>query len=211
VRHPAKADLSVEEAALARAYGERRLATFTAGRVALRAALCSLGIEGLELGIGATERGAPRVDPRAVGSISHKDHVAVGLAAVRRGAERVGVDVEVVAPLRVDISGRILCADEREEWAGLATDERDRALRVVFSVKEAIYKAIDPFVARYVGFREVRLSDVGAATRARGELVVEARLAPAPETPLAIEARFTTLDVRGETLIVAEARAEEAR
>jgi enterobactin synthetase component D len=78
------------------------------------------------------------------------------------------------------VSGRVLTADEIADLAGL--DQHQRALIViqVFAIKEAIYKAIDPFMRRYVGFREVSArsrpdGSVDVAVPARWGLQVEAR------------------------------------
>ncbi|HMG57415.1 MAG TPA: 4'-phosphopantetheinyl transferase superfamily protein [Kofleriaceae bacterium] len=38
-----------------------------------------------------------------------------------------------------------------------ALDDAGRGVTLRFSIKEAIYKAIDPYVRRYVGFTEVEL------------------------------------------------------
>ena len=67
--------------------------------------------------------------------------------------------------------------------AGLEGDERQRAILLRFSAKEAIYKALDPFVRRYVDFKEVALtprSDGGADVtmhlrEGEGPFVVEAQ------------------------------------
>jgi 4'-phosphopantetheinyl transferase EntD len=53
-----------------------------------------------------------------------------------------------------------------------------------FSVKEAIYKALDPFVRRYVAFREMSVSP-----RADGTAEVRPHL-PAAEGPFEIEATW---------------------
>jgi 4'-phosphopantetheinyl transferase EntD len=44
------------------------------------------------------------------------------------------------------------------EIAHLDVSDRAREVLLRFSAKEAIYKALDPFVRRYVGFGEVAVS-----------------------------------------------------
>ena len=51
----------------------------------------------------------------------------------------------------------MLTEAEQAEIASLAERDRAREVTVRFSAKEAIYKAIDPFVRRYVGFQEVEV------------------------------------------------------
>ena len=135
--------------------GARRV-SWAGGRIALRAALADLGVDAGA--ILSTPRGAPLVPGGARGSISHKEGLAVALAAradVDEGAWRLGIDIERVAPGKLDISKRVL---RPEELAFLPPPEDPRRiedLAFAFSAKEAIYKALDPFVARYVSFQEV--------------------------------------------------------
>jgi enterobactin synthetase component D len=162
------AQLPPEEAALAATWGDARVRTFVAGRLALRAALEELGAE-VRGPILRTARGAPVLPPGVRASVSHKDEVAVALVAERVAgddASHVGVDVELLSPPRSDVSRHVLTDAERAELAPLDEEARRRALLVRFSLKEALYKALDPFVQRYVGFLEVEarpLDDGGAA------------------------------------------------
>jgi 4'-phosphopantetheinyl transferase EntD len=67
----------------------------------------------------------------------------------------VGVDLERRAPRTIDLSRRVLTDRELAALADRDDDARRRAVVQAFAIKEAIYKAIDPFLGRYVGFREV--------------------------------------------------------
>jgi enterobactin synthetase component D len=102
-----------------------------------------------DLGRGA--RGAPDLPAHLVGSISHKDTVAVGLVAHARG-DAVGVDVEIDRAPRTDIGRMILRDEERAEVEALSPDDRVLETLLRFSAKEALYKALDRYVGRYVGF-----------------------------------------------------------
>jgi enterobactin synthetase component D len=158
-----------DERALATQTPESIRRGFVGGRLAMRSALVAAGAPAAPTLRDA--RGAPLVPPGFSGSISHKPAVAVALACASNDA-RVGVDVEIEREGRVDISRRVLTDAELAE---LESDAREIAepanassLRAHwtlerFSMKEAIYKAIDPFVQRYVGFREVRLVSAGDA------------------------------------------------
>ena len=140
----------------------------------------------------ADERGAPVVPAGMTGSISHKLSRAVAIVA-RAEHGHVGVDLERRAATRLDIARRILTPRE----ARVAGAELLR----VFSIKEAIYKAIDPIVRRYVGFQEVEL-EVGPAGEVAITVVDPVRL------PVTIEAWWTALD---DTHWLATARARRAR
>jgi 4'-phosphopantetheinyl transferase EntD len=162
--------LHPDERAAAAGLGRARRRDWSAGRLALRAALVRLDADLAEHGpIGADDRGAPRLPAGYAGSISHKRGLAVALAAADEGWA-LGIDVELDAPPRVDVSGRVLTEGERAIVLALAEAERGRAQVLRFAIKEAVYKAIDPRLRRYVGFQEVELhevvdaADAGAAT-----------------------------------------------
>src|SRR6185369_14309151 len=107
-----------------------------------------------------TPRGAPLLPEGASGSISHKEGLAVGLAAAAADVAagwRVGVDVERIAPRHPDLARYVLRPEERERLAP-ADPERQAQVLAAFSAKEAIYKALDPFVARLVAFDEVAVA-----------------------------------------------------
>jgi 4'-phosphopantetheinyl transferase EntD len=105
----------------------------------------------------ADDRGAPQLPAGVAGSISHKESIAVALVA-RDPSARVGVDVEADRARTLDISSKVLTPGELPEIAAYTGAERDREVLLRFSAKESIYKAIDPFVRRFVGFKEVSVS-----------------------------------------------------
>jgi 4'-phosphopantetheinyl transferase EntD len=173
--------LADEERAFALALPGARRRTWVGGRAALRRALEVAGIEGPGC-ILADERGAPALPRGISGSISHKETLAVALVATSTG--RVGVDVELDRVGRVDIASHVLADDELPELAGLDDEGRSREVLLRFSVKEAIYKALDPFVRRYVAFREVSVSP-------RGDGTAEVRPhLPSTEGPFEVEATW---------------------
>ena len=139
------------EQALARAKSAHTRRDFVAGRTALHLALDDFGIA-----IASSQRGAPAMPAGLTGSVSHKAGTAIAIVAPAE-AGWVGIDLEHAAPSRMDIAKRILTAAEQ---AALPADPRAVTLR--FAIKEAIYKAVDPIVLRYVGFTEVEL-DIGDA------------------------------------------------
>ena len=101
------------------------------------------------------DRGAPILPPGWVGSISHKGAFAAALTAPA-GHGHIGLDLERAQPSRQDIARRILTPREQA-----ALPDRARAVTLRFAIKEAIYKALDPYVRRYVGFTEVELDLAG--------------------------------------------------
>lgn len=156
--------LPAAERAVAGSLAGARRRTWVYGRIALRRAMQAIGVS-VEA-IGATPRGAPALPPGVTGSISHKDEIVVALAAIS-GGEQVGVDVERDRPSRHDLRRLVLRPDEGVDldapWLAVASETLLR-----FSAKEAIYKALDRYVGRYVGFGEVAVvprADQTAAAR----------------------------------------------
>ena len=160
-------ELGDPEAALARLppaeqhrageFGPQRRDAYVAGRTALHLALGAAATGEADAPILSNDRGAPILPPGWAGSISHKGAHAAALVAPA-GDGHIGVDLEVAVPPRLDIAPRILTPRELA-----ALPDRGRAVTLRFSIKEAIYKAIDPYVRRYVGFTEVELDFAGDA------------------------------------------------
>lgn len=151
----------------ARTLGDIRRRELIAGRTALH-----LALEDFSHAILPDDRGAPILPAGLSGSVSHKGAFAAAIVAPADGGF-VGIDLERAAPPRSDIARRILTAREQA-----ALPDRGRAVTLRFAIKEAIYKAIDPVVRRYVGFTEVEL-----------DLLADS-CAITTEIPLAIEAHW---------------------
>jgi 4'-phosphopantetheinyl transferase EntD len=162
------AALHPDEAAYARTLAPARRAGWVGGRVALRAALGAIGRTPAQALL-ATPRGAPALPTGVTGSVSHKRELAVAIVAATRGTPpaTLGIDVEIPDRLRHDISRHVLTPEEREALASLAPGRRAAEVLWRFSAKEAIYKALDPWVGRMVSFQEVTLVREGARAEAR--------------------------------------------
>ena len=171
-------DLHPDEHALALAMPAMRRAGFVAGRLALRAALRACAPHAADQPLLRTVRGGPQLPSGVTGSISHKRTRAIALAApsidtrtdARTDArvharEYVGVDLEERPTARdlerPSIARRILTAYEQDVLAPLEPLAHREQTLLHFALKEAVYKAIDPLVHRYVQFTEVEL-DVAA-------------------------------------------------
>ena len=131
----------------------------------------------------ADDRGAPLLPAGVAGSITHKEGLAAALVAFEPRA-KLGVDIEMDVPRSQDLSSRVLAEDEAAELASLDAVALAREVLLRFSAKEAVYKALDPWVRRYVGFKEVSVS-----TRSDGTALVTTHLEHA-EGPFDIDARW---------------------
>ncbi|MCC6245142.1 MAG: 4'-phosphopantetheinyl transferase superfamily protein, partial [Gemmatimonadaceae bacterium] len=153
-------DLHESERALADHVGAAQRAAFIAGRRALRAAITSVQPEHAQTPLLRSARGAPLVPEGLTGSISHKRTRAIAVAANTTDG-LVGVDLEE-RPTERDIhrpslATRILTSYEQDRIATSDPLAHREATLVHFAIKEAVYKAIDPYVHRYVRFTEVEL------------------------------------------------------
>ena len=145
--------LMPEERGLVASAVPKRQHEFATGRVLARELLGRLGHADFPL---LREEDRIPVWPEGiVGSISHASHVC--LAAVGRSASSagIGIDLEPDEPVESDIA-RVVCRDAEHDWvAAEGEGERARRCRVVFSVKEAVYKAFYPRTRTFWSFQDV--------------------------------------------------------
>jgi 4'-phosphopantetheinyl transferase EntD len=179
------ARLHPEEAEIAAGLRGHRLVAFVGGRLAARAVLGALGRKAGPVLAGP--RGEPLAPEGVSLSISHKQGIAVALAA-RSELGDIGVDLEDLGPPRDGIAARVLRPEERAAVDALAEGRRWTATLQRFVVKEAIYKALAPRLQRFIGFEEAAVTP-----HTDGRAVVELHLA-GEAAPVAIDARLTWLD-----------------
>jgi len=151
-----------EERVIARA-APRRRAEFATARACARDALGQLGIAPRAIPVG--EQGEPLWPDGVIGSITHCDGYRA--AAVARADELlcVGIDAEVNAPLRERVSARIGSALELARARAAAPEAS--AGRLVFSAKEAAFKAWRPLGADALSLRTIEiLVETGGEVRA---------------------------------------------
>jgi 4'-phosphopantetheinyl transferase EntD len=131
-----------------RQMGHARRDSFSSGRYCVRAAQVELALPTQE--IGRIER-APIWPQGCIGSISHSPSVAV--AALSRSLTGVGVDIEHQGR----VTGKIwpkLFTEEETAWLAAAPEF---CADLMFSAKEAGYKAIYPLGQQFIGFHEARI------------------------------------------------------
>jgi 4'-phosphopantetheinyl transferase EntD len=147
-------ELAPAERALAETLSKKRREELVAGRVALRQLLPD---DTRAHAILPDDRGAPVMPPGWIGSLSHKLDRAAAVVAPA-GPHRIGLDLERARPPNIDVGRRVLTGRELDALGSLEPHAYGLAVTLRFSIKEAIYKAIDPFLRRYVGFLEVELA-----------------------------------------------------
>lgn len=188
------ARLHPDERAHAVTLGGYRQVQFVGGRLALGDLFSELGLR--RAPVLTNEHGAPTFPAGVTGSVTHKNDLAIAMLA--RGSPGLGIDLEDTDRDRPGVARHVLCPDELAAVEALRAERQWRDTAVRFSVKESVYKALHPFLLRYIGFGEVAVwpSPDGIDR-------VEPRLGPG-EGPFTFDARhywvenrvFSTVRVR---------------
>ncbi|MFI9155811.1 4'-phosphopantetheinyl transferase [Streptomyces sp. NPDC053367] len=164
-----------ERALLLRAVPVRRR-EFTTVRSCARTALSRLGVPPAPLLPGS--RGAPVWPDGVVGSMTHCSGYRASAVARSRDVLTIGLDAEPNGPLPPGLLATIAHAEERRWIAELS--ERHTEVhwdRLLFSAKEAVYKAWYPLTERWLDFKDAVLTpDVAHGTFHARLLVPGARV-----------------------------------
>jgi 4'-phosphopantetheinyl transferase EntD len=156
VRGEELSQLHPQERELALQFSPRRRCTWVGGRLALAAAFRELGIDSGP--VLSSRRGAPVVPPGVAASLSHKRNLyAVALVAKNPGGDTVGVDIEPLWPCRAGITPWVLTDAEQAHVNAMPVEERWPETLMRFCIKEALYKALDPWLCRDIGFHDVEV------------------------------------------------------
>lgn len=156
---PPDAVLFPEEAALVARAVEARRTEFTTGRHCARTALAGLGLPPEPILTGP--RGEPLWPDGVVGTITHCRGYRAAAVARTPDVLSIGMDAEPREPLPPGVLDAIALPQERT-WAENA-QERGRLL---FTMKESVFKAWYPLTHRNLGFDEAEIivNDTGTFT-----------------------------------------------
>ncbi|MEV6689038.1 4'-phosphopantetheinyl transferase superfamily protein [Streptomyces sp. NPDC051130] len=161
----APAPLFPAEAALMEGRLARRRRQFATARACARRCLAALGHSPAPLLPGPG--GAPAWPAGVVGSITHCDGYRAAVADLSDRTSALGIDAEPAGPLPQGVLGLVTSAAERAHLRELAAAHRGVPWdRLLFSAKEAAYKAWYPATGVWLGFRDaaVALSPDGTFT-----------------------------------------------
>lgn len=134
---------------------EKRKREYTAGRLCAHKALSQLGIN--DFPVLAGKNRDPLWPHNIIGSITHcEDYCAV--AAARQGRIRsIGIDIEPAEKISDEIIDMV-CRSAEKNWCNQQSNDIDNYWpKVIFSIKESIYKCLYPILQRYVDFHEVQI------------------------------------------------------
>ena len=146
--------LAPEELALATQMSSiKRRSEFLLGRAAASSVLLALGYQAPTPAIIRGNHGQPLWPIGVVGSISHTSGYSAAVATNSTKWASVGIDIERKRKLRANILSRIATTNETR-WAKSSRLGDELASLVLFSAKEAVYKAAYPVIQRWFGFQE---------------------------------------------------------
>jgi len=159
-----------EEAAVARAV-EKRRREFATGRVCARRALARLGVAASSLPSGG--RGQPLWPPGIAGSITHCDGYRGCAVARTADLAAVGIDAEPHAPLPGGLLADVALPHESAAIGRLSQASPGIHWdRLLFSAKEAVFKAWYPLTERELEFEDAAIRFASRAGRFEARLLV---------------------------------------
>jgi 4'-phosphopantetheinyl transferase EntD len=160
---PSQADVSLlhplEQKYIAFAVDSRRR-EFTAGRLLAKQLFTAAAVPPQPL-LNAADR-APIWPASWVGSITHcADLCAVAICSSQR-LSGLGIDIEPAEALPEKLAALIMLPEDYAALAILPPPLRNLAGRIIFSAKEAVYKAVYPQTRQFLEFLQVhiRFSDL---------------------------------------------------
>lgn len=139
-----------EAAAIARAVPKRR-AEFAAGRRAARDAMMALTVPAAAIAQGSDR--APIWPQGLCGSIAHCDTCCIAVVARIPDYSALGIDIEPATPLPSELID-IICTKPEQNWL-ITQSIPGLAAKMIFSAKEAVYKAQYPLTGAVIGFDAV--------------------------------------------------------
>ena len=145
---PESAMLFPEELTTTSKMVDKRLNEFRHGRYCARAAMSILGIAPEAIPKGSDR--APIWPDGLTGSISHTGAAAAAAVTRVNTFRSIGLDIETSAPLTSDIVAMICRPTENPEKDG-------NLGKLLFSIKESIYKCLYPITHTYIDFLEMEV------------------------------------------------------
>ena len=143
--------LDSEEADLVKDSSLPRQHAFSTGRFLAKTALNHLGISLTPI---LRNKRRPVWPEFVVGSIAHTKLLGVSAVANSSQYRGIGIDIELINAVNEKVANRIF---DEEELGWIDQQPLPQWRTAMFSAKEAIYKATNPIMNEFLGFRDVTL------------------------------------------------------
>jgi 4'-phosphopantetheinyl transferase EntD len=144
-----------------------------AARIVARQLLMQLGYAGCPLP--RSSSGAPVWPAGVIGSLTHDSRVAIAAVGLRRDIGAIGIDVEPAENLPPELLDMVATPQERSRLA----DDPYRG-RLLFTAKEAVYKAVHPLDQTFLDHHDVQVDLAGRKATVCNGRVVELRYCISP-------------------------------
>ncbi len=148
--------LSPDQHSYVRDVSAKRRWEYVAGRQCAQIALTAVGYEGITVPSGKS--GEPIWPQGIVGSITHCEGYAAAAIALNSGIVSLGLDAETNQPLSDKVLKRIGNPEEIQWVKRTKGSEYPNPGKILFSAKEATFKAWHPITGEWLGFQEAHLS-----------------------------------------------------
>jgi 4'-phosphopantetheinyl transferase EntD len=129
---------------------------FALGRFCAHAALARMGRDDASIAIGAA--GAPAWPVGIVGSITHTRGYAAALVGSQDRVQAIGIDAERIGGVTEALMPRLFGAAEQEWLMALDAQTRATALTILFSAKEAFFKAFGARLENRLSFKDIHVA-----------------------------------------------------
>jgi len=146
----------------------KRRVEFALGRAAARLALLGVGHPSPPPVLQRAGR-EPAWPNGIVGSITHCGAWAMAAAAKAESLKSLGIDLEDVEAVPHEEIADLVCSDVEREWAFRGGNSK-RKLAMLFSAKEAVYKALFPLCQKFFDFHAIELTWFPQSNSFRGVL-----------------------------------------
>lgn len=144
----------------------KRQAEFLAGRYAAKQALTHCIENGTSTDIAIGSKREPIWPNNIRGSLSHSTDTAIAVTSASPDIPYIGVDIENILPLKtmLEIAAQVYTPVELQLFK-LHDFNEQQASTLIFSAKEALFKALYPYVNQYFGFEIATVRKVFAHQR----------------------------------------------
>lgn len=135
----------------------KRRAEFVGGRICAEQALREFVPTGV---VGVGSHAEPIWPSGIVGSITHNERFACAVASTKTNLVGIGIDSETIATEEGRYAIEAICCTNEERKLCGRFAANGLTATVIFTAKEAFYKAIHSFVGRFVDFDEAEITDI---------------------------------------------------
>ena len=148
--------------------------------------------------------GVPRFANNIPGSISHKSGQVVCVSAASTNWSSIGVDLEDIGKVHRGLANKICTAKELKYLDSYYSHQPEiwlRCLCVIFSFKEALFKAHFPLGKKMFYFHDAEVESLSGTLLNRGEIAGKILIDTSPKTLAGsvVNGDFVTVDENGST------------